>query len=39
MRILRTLRLDLRREQEDALHIMLTEAVEDPEAFKDPQGP
>ena len=39
IRILRALRLNLRMEQEDTLHIKMSKAGQDPEVFKDPQGP
>ena len=39
LRILRSLRLNLTREQEDLLHIRLSKAGQDPEVFKEPWGP
>ena len=36
LRILRALRLNLTREQEDILHIRLLKAGQGPEAYKDP---
>ena len=36
LRILRALRLNLTREQEDILHIRLSKAGQGPEAYKDP---